>query len=235
MLTKDQVTDLYQTAEKTVHRTCAKYGWHPSPDDLLDIVQTVCVKSIESFNPERGTIGALAWRIATNEVANYLNDHSAHGARTDAMESTDEDGHMSTMDIPDDSTNAHVMLANAQRDAALKAAIGKLSPAERQAIEVHLDDDRALTGSERIAKMRATDALEESLNAAHFDRSAAKPRKASKSKRSERSELMPATEIRGLLRLQTITKHNYIATLPLKVLSVVQNAPSVDEGWNEAA
>lgn len=240
MITPAQVTELYTTAERAIRRTLSSMGWMVSADDMEDLKQGVALKLLTAYDPTRGPIGGLAWRVASNDAADFLRGRTVGAIKNDAksLESHDEDGNLTTFDIADDSSNPRTMLEAATLDRDLTLAIDALdSGAQRKGIKAFMcSEETSMSGADRIAKLRAVDALTDNLKASHMV-SSGKVRKAKAAKKAKRdsAKVSEVPEIRGLLRLQTLTMWNYITSQKLVVIGPMVQPATVDEGWTEAA
>lgn len=211
MLTNPQILAAYKTAESAIRKTCARYGWTPSADDIADLQQATCLKVVSLYDETRGEIGAMAWRVAMNETTDYLRGRTSAGAikrngNEDSLTGTDDDGHVTTLDIEDTSGNARDMLELRELNAEMASAFASISPSQRDAWEAEFADV-TLSGSQRIAKMRSIEALQDSVKASSFVRSNGKARKPTKSPKVEAE--IEADDPPGLVRLRTLSMWDY--------------------------
>ncbi len=162
-LTNSQILEVYKSAEMAVNKYGARFGRKISADDNADLCQATAMKVIETFNPDKGTPGALAYLVAGNLAIDFLRGRSHAGGSKEShigdMGSDDDEGHSSEYDAPDTAPNAlDIMLAN-ERSGKVARALGTLKPHQRAALSADLADERNLTGAERKAKHDAIKAL----------------------------------------------------------------------------
>ena len=227
-LTNTQILDVYATAEKALRRTCAQTGWMLNDEDMADLQQQTLEKVIKSYDPARGTEpSALAWRVASNEARDFLRGRASAGAqkrdaREQSMSTEDEDGNVVSLDIADSAPNPLEMLEMRQLDAALTCAISELTPGQASGVAGFLaSDDDAMTGAERIAKMRAVDALADHMKASHFV-NVKREVKRGKQKKAKEIDQVEETPVPALATLRTLSMWHYIcSTIKLTDLRLI--------------
>lgn len=208
MLTNSQILSVYKTAEKAIRRTCAGYNVRVTDDALADLQQGTLEKLIKSFDADRGNPDQLAWRIASNEAISYLRGRTVGAIKNEDQSLTveDEDGTETVADVLDDSTNAFDLIAARQLDAEITRGIAGLSDGLKAGVKAALSDE-TMSGADRIAAMRAREALSESLRASHLPlvREGKKAKKVKSPKRSPKVE-EPTEEAPTLRRMSTLVR-----------------------------
>lgn len=210
MLTNAQILAVYGTAEKAIRRTCARYNAQVSEDALADLQQGTLEKLLKSFDASKGSPDQLAWRIAANVATDYLRGRTTAAIKNNdqSLSVEDDEGTETTLDVADDSGNAFELLAARQLDTAITCALADLTDGQKSGVRgFFASDEESMTGSERIAKMRAVEALSESIKSSHF--TMAKPgKKVAKKKAPKRAPKVEAeeTEVPGLRRLSTVVR-----------------------------
>lgn len=213
-LSNPQVIAVYDTAAKAIKATFRRFGARCDDDTLADLQQGTLVKVVSKYDADRGTApGAMAWRVAVNEATDYLRGRSVGAIRNrdQSLTTEDDDGVESISDIADDSANPFDLLAARQLDAEITRGISNLPDGMKAGIRsFYASDDEAMSGADRIAKMRAVDALSESLSAAHFP-VVGKGKKAPKVKAPKRAPKVAeeAAEVPGLAKLATQSRVEY--------------------------
>lgn len=112
---------------------------------------------------------AFAFTVAYREAMDYLRNakgkHRADKASLDAPTSSDDDNDQTMVDImPSHTPSALDMLMSGEIQTQVERALPQLSPTLRSVVSTVLADDRALTGAERISKMRAIDEIQGSVS-----------------------------------------------------------------------
>ena len=139
-----------------------------APDPTFNVNAYSVVRSDAGWTKVRSAVEghtAFAYRVAYRVAIDYLRNRSGKlrpdKASLDATRN-DVDGNESTIadHIPCQNPTALDMLIAGQRQTAVVKAIGTLPTSGIRAMEATLDDDRALTNAERIAKMRALESLQ---------------------------------------------------------------------------
>ena len=146
----------------TIRATAARYGWQITESDLADVAQDACVKVLESYNPERGEVGALATVAARTCAVDFLRNrgHKRIGAEDTSLVGRDDDsGEVVSLDLADHAPTPLQALIMARRDAAITRALANLSDAERDV----LLSEATMTGAERIRRMRAIDKVQDEI------------------------------------------------------------------------
>lgn len=207
MLTNQQILKVYKTAESAIRRTCAKYNVRVSEDALADMQQGTLEKMLKSFDASRGAPEAFAWRIAANEATSFLRGRTVSAIKNEDQSLTveNDDGTETVSDLADDSANPFELIAARQLDDELTQRINELSDSGKAGIKAALSDD-TMSGADRVAALRAREALSESLRSSHFALIAdKKPAKRAKAKREPKVEA-EETEAPSLLRLSTVVR-----------------------------
>ena len=113
---------------------------------------------------------AFAYRVAYRIALDFLRGREYAGgsknhASLDAEVNTD-DGSVTIGDlVPCQDPTALDLIMSGEIDAKLAVGLASLTPAQGSAIKADLADERALTGSERIGKMRAIEAMQYAITA----------------------------------------------------------------------
>jgi DNA-directed RNA polymerase specialized sigma24 family protein len=162
---------ILNTIRKGVSTAFRGCGRTADEDTLSEIAnEAFCrILSANTFNPERGTVDGWAYLTGKNVAIDWLRGKVAAGARhyneTDIGTVEDDDGNAKDIEIPDYGPNAEDQLFLLQREEWLNEEIERLPPAQKQAImTARLDNDSEnLSGSARINKMRAIDAIVSNL------------------------------------------------------------------------
>lgn len=213
-LTNPQILSVYKTAAKAIHATARRYGTQVSEDTVADLQQGTLIKVISKYDASRGVApDAMAWRVAANEATDYLRGRLVSAIKNNDVSLTveDEDGDTTISDLADDSANPFELIAARQLDAEITCAIADLSEGMQAGISgFYNSDEETMTGGQRIAKMRAVEALSESLKASHFANIKC-DKKAKKVKAPKRAKVETAetVEAPGLLKLATQSKVDY--------------------------
>jgi DNA-directed RNA polymerase specialized sigma24 family protein len=127
------------------------------------------ILSATTFDPSKGTVDGWAYLAGKNTALDWLRGNVSAGARhyneTDIGTVEDDEGNAKDIEIPDYSPSVEDKIFLLQRETWLNDEIEKLPPAQRQAVmTAKLDDDSEnLSGSARINKMRAIDAIVSNL------------------------------------------------------------------------
>lgn len=221
-------------------KACAKFAHSLKKHSADDIVQDTLVKVCEGFDPERGTIGAMAYRMAYNEALDYLRGRGYTGNRKDTdsltiVQDSDDGSSETQADIADATPSALGMMIRNERIADVTKAIETLTPAMRDAIATDLDDEVSKDGATRIAKMRAIDAIQESVrHPGYATRKVAKRAKVAKVEIEETKEDQQVAPQRGLSCL-TIWRY-VMETMKVPAdITLIAKAQSVDDGWAMSA
>lgn len=228
MLNNEQIKEAYKVSASIIARTAAKYGRTLGADDVADLQQATLIRTLETFQADKGTLKTYVWKLAMNVTIDFLKGHTA-----ESLDATDDEGTPMISEIGDDSGNAFAKLADAQAKQELDHAIAALPDGLARGIASYLDDDIHADGADRVAKHRAVAALEESLRNSHVTRSV-NVRKATKNKRGSKVVADAPTEIPALCKLQTLSIWNYITSQKLVVVGPCEApspALSVDDGW----
>lgn len=119
--------------------------------------------------------GAFAYRVATTVAIDYARNRGSKLRLADAALSLDTLATVTSRGSDENALTLGDLLASALDDAptamgahvraeAVQAAIATLSDAQRDALEAFAND-QTMTGSQRIAKMRAVEAIQEAVSA----------------------------------------------------------------------
>ena len=163
-ITNAQATELLTAASKAIYKATARFGRVLSPSDVSDISNTAFVKTLENYSPDRGTIEALMYTVSYTVATDFLRGRNYAGGSKEShlsdLSTEDDEGNTSEVDVEDRAPSALDLMMSGEIDAKLTIALSELTTAQASAIKADLDDDRALSGSERIGKMRAIEAMQ---------------------------------------------------------------------------
>ena len=168
---------------------------------VKDLTQETFAKVLVGFDPERGTLGACAYQYAYNLATDYHRGRACYGSNHGATSLTvsDDSGNDITMDIGDVAPSALDSMIARERDADIAKAIEALPESGQRAIGAMLDDEGPMTGGDRIAKMRAVDAMQEIVKSpGYVARAVAKRTKAKREAKPEIEAKPEGAPQRGL-------------------------------------
>lgn len=228
-LSAEDVATVTTSAEKAIWKAIGySKGSRNQANHVADLVQETFVKILINYDPERGKIGGLAYTTAFNLALDFTRGRACYGAEHKGVSSltvTDESGADIAMDIADGSVSARDIMIQSERDENIANAVASLSDAHKRALEVALADDVALSGADRIAKMRAIDALQESVKSpGYVARAVAKRVKAKREPKIEAEVVEPPPQ----WGLSIVAKWNYVANRISKFENIVAYCPAPD-------
>ncbi len=159
-----EISKAYLAIKKAIYKVSARYGRTLPQDVRDDLSQVAVMKVYEAFNPEAGNVGQLAFVAGVNVATDYLRGKGyAGGTKIVGVEGTsDDDGNVTEYEVPCMAPSPLAALIMMERQAEIACRIADSLPqAEREAILVSLDDERPMTGGERIGKIRGLDKLKD--------------------------------------------------------------------------
>lgn len=125
---------------------------------LLKVNPRILEKGKDAVSPVSGFAYRVAYRVALDYVRGRY--------RAACLESLDhaDDNEPSLLDtLSDQSPDCVSAMQRAAKEYSVCQAVDALSAVEHDAIVTYLDDERAMTGGERIAKVRAISHMQESI------------------------------------------------------------------------
>lgn len=170
MFNQSQVAEVQTAIDRALARAVRKYPVLRGSAE--DMAQDAWVKVLAGYDATTGNApGAYAYTVATTISIDYARNRGAKVRAHDASMSADApltsgDEVITTLvdTLASTLADAPTMMHAKVRANAVQAALATLSDAHRAALAAWLDD-ATMTGSQRIAKMRALDALREEISA----------------------------------------------------------------------
>jgi DNA-directed RNA polymerase specialized sigma24 family protein len=171
-LNASEVAQVQQSVTRAVARMVRRYPVLRTSAD--DIGQDAWIKFLGMFDASLGHApGALAYTVATTVAIDYARNRKGKLRRADAAVSFDapiktgkDDASATLADLLASALDDAATTVGADaRARAVQGAIAALSDAQRDAIEAWLAG-QTMTGSQRIAKKRAIEQIQESVSSA---------------------------------------------------------------------
>lgn len=170
---KPEIGRIQQSIDRAVARIVNRY--HLTHCDMADMAQDAWIKVLSGYDPAKDghatlTPEAYAYTVATTTALDYARNltrkHAAKHASIDAPIAGKDGSDVGTLadTLAAALDDAPTMMHASVRAAAVRAALATLNDTARDAIEAWLAG-HTMTGSQRIAKMRALDAMREAISA----------------------------------------------------------------------
>lgn len=161
MLTNDQAKLVIDAAERACAAANAR-GARLSKSDIADISQDVFIKVAESWSADRGDLAGFAYIVARNASVDGMRKRTRTGETSLDAEHGDDDSTTLHSMLPSRVLNPRDALIAKRRAESARAAVANLSESAQDALDAAADD-ATMSGAQRVAKMRAIDALQEVL------------------------------------------------------------------------
>jgi DNA-directed RNA polymerase specialized sigma24 family protein len=166
-MTNAQAKDALKSATLGINAAFASVGRHADDDTSLDLAQEAICNVLASFDPAKATssgINGYAYRTGYNEALDYLRGRVSGGSQKrrdneDSLTTVDSDGDVTDLEIASPWPNAEDVLAASERYALLDAEIADLTPAQRTALAMTMNDDAELDNKQRQNKFRAIETI----------------------------------------------------------------------------
>jgi DNA-directed RNA polymerase specialized sigma24 family protein len=166
-MTNAQAKDALKSATLGINAAFAACGRNIDPDVALDLAQETICNVLASFDPAKATangVNGYAYQAGKREALDYLRGRTAGGAQRrhdgeDSLTTEDDDGNAVDVEIASPWPSPHDVLAASERYALLDSEIADLTPAQRDAIKLTMDETADLDNAQRQNKMRAINTI----------------------------------------------------------------------------
>lgn len=183
-MTNTEAKDALKSATLGINAAFAACGRSIDPDVALDLAQETICNVLASFNPAKATangVNGYAYQAGKREALDYLRGRTAGGAqrridhvapkhdadsaeptvsvKTESVYQYDDDGNVVDLIIASPWPSPSEALEASERYALLDSEIADLTPTQRDAIKLTMDETADLDNAQRQNKYRAINTI----------------------------------------------------------------------------